>query len=238
MGVAIEAKRITQEALDRNREKLALEQRQQLVRYEQERALELEREDMTIRDAREKVKGLQDDYCAYKNRKAGAEARLCGLTRTGSPNTGHSPSGDRSSAAPASSTLPADSKEESSHLKTMGAEFSEFRQLRKSHPDMSVQEFSGFKLYFDEKQTAARRRDGMNRPGRARPPPESARSEGPRRNITYHHHRVERQHRGRDSRERHLRDRPSTGPRWEEKNGSPLLALSSLTKIRTSQSQA
>ena len=139
VGAAIEAKRITREALDRNREKLALEQRQQLVRYEQERALELEREDMTIRDAREKVKGLQDDYCAYKNRKAGAEARLCGLTRTGSPNTGHSPSGDRSSAAPALSTLPADSKDDPSHLKTMGAEFSEFRQLRKSHPDMSVQ---------------------------------------------------------------------------------------------------
>ena len=56
VGAAIEAKRITPEALDRNREKLALEQRQQLVRYEQERALELEREDMTIRDAREKVK--------------------------------------------------------------------------------------------------------------------------------------------------------------------------------------
>ena len=76
VGAAVEAKRIIREALDRNREKLALEQRQQLVRYKKKRALELEREDMAIRDARGKVKGLQDDYCAYKNRKAAAEARL------------------------------------------------------------------------------------------------------------------------------------------------------------------
>ena len=78
----------------------------------------------------------------------------------------------------------------------------------------------------------------MDRPGRPRPSPESARSEGPRRNIRYDRHRVERHQRGRDSRERHPRDRPFTGPRWEETNGSSVLALSFLAKIRTPQSQA
>ena len=66
-------------------------------------------------------------------------------------------------------------------------------------------------------QAAARRRDGMDRPGRARPSPESARSEGPRRNIMYNRHRVERHQRGRDSRECHPRDRPSTGPRRKKR---------------------
>ena len=110
MGAAVEAKRITREALDRNREKLALEQRQQLAKYEQERVLELEREDMVIRDA--KGEG-----------QTAAEARLCGLTPTGSPNTGHSPGGNRPSAAPASSTFSGDSNDDPSHLKTMGADF-------------------------------------------------------------------------------------------------------------------
>ena len=59
----------------------------------------------------------------------------------------------------------------------------------------------------------------------------------PRRNIRYEHPRVERHHRGRDSRDRHPRDRPSTGPRWEEKNGSSVLALSPLARTRTWQSQ-
>ena len=71
----------------------------------------------------------------------------------------------------------------------------------------------------------ARRRDSMDRPGCSRPSPESAQSEGPRRNIRYDRHRVERHQRGRDSRKRHPRDRPSTGPRWEEKKGSSALAL-------------
>ena len=173
-GAAVEAKRIPREALDRNREKLALKQRQQLARYKQETDLELEKEDMATRDARGKVKGLQDDYCAYNNRKTAAEARLRGLTPTGSPNTGHSPGGNRPSAAPALSALPGDSKDDPTHLKTIGAGFSEFRQLRKSYPDMFVQEFADFKLYFDDKQAAARRRDGMDRPGRARPSPESS----------------------------------------------------------------
>ena len=50
--------------------------------------------------------------------------------------------------------------------------------------------------------------------------------------------RVERRQRGRDSRECHPRNRPSTVPKWKEKNGCSVLALSSLAKIRTSQSQA
>ena len=63
----------------------------------------------------------------------------------------------------------------------------------------------------------------------------------PRGNIRYDRHRVERHHRGRDSRERHPRDRPSTGPRWERikiKSGSSVLGLSPLAKTRTFQSQA
>ena len=235
---AIEARRITREALDRNWVKLELEQSQQPARYEEERDLELETEEMAIRDAEGKVKGLEDDYRTYKNRKATAQARLRGLTLTGSTDTGQSPGSGRPSATPASPALPGDSTDESSYLETIGAKFSEFRKLRKSYPDMSVQEFAELKYYFDDKQAAARRRDGMDRPGRARPSPESARSEGPRRNIRYDRHKAERHQRGRDSRERHPRDRPSTGARWEEKSGSSVLALSSLAKVRTSQSQA
>ena len=48
---AIEARRITREALDRNWVKLELEHSQQRARCEQERDLELEREEMAIRDA-------------------------------------------------------------------------------------------------------------------------------------------------------------------------------------------
>ena len=78
--------------------------------------------------------------------------------------------------------------------------FSEFRKFRESHPDMFVHKFADFKLYFDAKQAAAKRRNGMDRPGRAWPSPESARSEGPRRNIRYYRLRDERHHRARDSR--------------------------------------
>ena len=39
----------------------------------------------------------------------------------------------------------------------------------------------------------------------------------PRGNIWYDRHRVKRHQRGRDSRERHPRDRPSTGPRWDRR---------------------
>ena len=235
---AIEARRITREALDHNWVKLELEQSQRRDRYEQERDLELEREEIAIRDAEGKVKDLEDDYRTYKNRKAAAQARLRGHPPTGSTDTGPSPGSGRSSAAPASHGLPGDSTDEPPYLETIGAKFSKFRKLRKSYPDMSVQEFAELKYYFDDKEAAARRKDGMDRPGRARSSPESARSEGPRRNIRYDRHRVERRHRGRDSRERHPRDRPSTGPKWEEKSGSFVLALSSLAKIRTSQSQA
>ena len=228
---AIETRRITREALDRYWVKMELEQSQQRVRYKQGRDLELEREEMAIRDAEGKVKGLENDYRICKNRKAAAQARLRGHTPTGSTNTGQSPGSGLPSAAHASSALPGDSKDEPLHLETIGAKVSEFRKLRKSYPDMSVQEFAEFKYYFDDKQAAARRRDGMDRPGRARPSPESARSEGSRRNIMYDRHRVERHHLGRDSRERHPRDRPSTEPRWEEKNGNSVLK-------RTSPSQA
>ena len=221
---AIEALWITREALDRKSVKLELDQSQQRARYEQERDLELEREEMAIRDAEEKVKGLEDDHRTYKNRKAAAQARLRGLTPTGSTDTGQSPSSGRPSAAPASPALPGDSTDDPPYLEIIGAKFSEFRKLRESYPDMSVKEFAELEFYFDDKPAAERRRDSTDRPGRARPPPESARSEGPRRQDS---HRVERHQRGRDSRERHQRgrdsrerhprDRPSTGPRWERR---------------------
>ena len=199
VGDAVEARRITREALGRNWEKLKLEQRQRCARHEQERALELEREDMAIRDTEWKVKGLEDDYGTYKNQKAATEARLRGHTPTWSHNTGQSPGGGRPRAAPASPAFPGDSKDDPPHLKTMGAEFSELRKLCEFHPDMSVQEFADFKLYFDAKQAAAKRKDGMDQPGRARPSPESARNEGPPRNVRYDSHRVERHRRGKDS---------------------------------------
>ena len=131
---AIEARRTTRKALERNWVKLELEQSQQRARYEQERDLELEREEMAIRDTEEKVKGLEDDYRTYKNRKAAVQARLRGLTPAGSPNTGQSPSSGRPSAAPAFPTLPGDSTDEPPCLETIGANFSEFRKLRKSYP--------------------------------------------------------------------------------------------------------
>ena len=174
---------------------------------------------------------IRDDYRTYKNRKAAAQARLRVLTPTGSTDTGQSPSIGSPSAAPASPALPGNLTDEPPYLETIGAKFPEFRKLRKSYPDMSVQEFAELKYYFDDKQAAARRRDSMDRPGRTRSSPESARSEGPRRNIRYDRHKVERHQRGRDSRERyqrgrdsrerHPRDRPSTGPRWEERVAVP-----------------
>ena len=210
---AIEALRITREALDRNGVKLELEQSQQRARYEPERDLELEREEMAIRDAEKKVKGLEDDYRTYKNLKAAAQARLRGLTPTGSTDTGQSPSSGRPSTAPASPALPGNSTDEPPYLEAIGAKFSELRKLRKSYPDMSVQKIAELKFNFDDKQAAARRRDSTDRPGRVRASPESTRSEGPRRSTRYDSHRVERHQGGRDSRERHPRDRPSTGPR-------------------------
>ena len=203
---ATEALRITREALDRKWAKLELEQSQQRARYEQERDLELEREEMAIRDAEEKVKGLEDDYRAYKNRKAAVQARLRGLTPTGSTDTGQSPSSSRPSAAPASPVLPGDPTDDPPYLDIIGAKFSEFRKLQESHPDMTVKEFAELKLDFDAKPAASRRRDSADRPGRARPPPESARSDAPRRQDS---HRVERHQRGRDSRERPQRGRDS-----------------------------
>ena len=74
----MEAKKTTTEVLDGKRETLKLETRQQWGRYDQERVLELEREDRVILNAEEKVRGLEDDYRKYKNREAVAEVRLRG----------------------------------------------------------------------------------------------------------------------------------------------------------------
>ena len=86
------------------------------ARYEQRRALELERVAKAIRDAKAKVRGLEEDYVSYKNRGAAAEARLRGLVdrlvQTSPPKTGQSSCDGRPSAAPVSPALPGDSKED------------------------------------------------------------------------------------------------------------------------------
>ena len=56
--------------LNREREGLKLETKQMWSRYEQRRALELERVAKAIRDAKAKVRGLEEDYVSYKNRGA------------------------------------------------------------------------------------------------------------------------------------------------------------------------
>ena len=109
---AEEAGGTAKEALDREREKLKLETKQIWTRYEQGRALELERVAKAIRDAKGKVRGLEEDYVGYKNHGAAAEARLRELVQTSPPDTGQSSGDDRPSAAPASPALPGDSKED------------------------------------------------------------------------------------------------------------------------------
>ena len=198
MRAAVEAKRIAREALDHKRERFKLEMTKIWDRYDQDRDVELECEDKAFRDAEAKVKGLEGDHRNYKLRKAAAEAQLNKHTPTGSPNTGQPPGGGRPSAASASSVLLGDSKDDPPHRQKIGAEFTDFRKLRESYPNMSIQEFTDFKFYFDAKQAAAKRRDGMDRPGRGRPSPESARSEGSPRNVTYDRNRAERHHRRRD----------------------------------------
>ena len=76
MRAAEEAGGAAREALDREREKLKLETKQTWARYEHGRALELERVAKAIRDAKGKVRGLEEEYCSYKNRGTAAEARL------------------------------------------------------------------------------------------------------------------------------------------------------------------
>ena len=105
---AEEAGEAVKETLNREREGLKLETKQMWPRYEQRRALELERVAKAIRDAKAKVRGLEEDYVSYKNRGAAAEARLrgleagleAGLVQTSPPNTGQSSCDGRPSAAP------------------------------------------------------------------------------------------------------------------------------------------
>ena len=112
MRAAEEAGEAAKKALDRERENLKLYTKQIWARYEQGRTLELERVAKAIRDAKGKVRGLQEDYVSYKNRGAAAEARLRGLVQTSPPNTDQSSGDCRPSAAPVSPALPEDSKED------------------------------------------------------------------------------------------------------------------------------
>ena len=107
--------------------------RQQWDRYDQGRALEFERVRKAVRDAEEKVRGLEKDYSDYKNSEPAAEARL----RDGQQTDGQSPGGGRPSDAPMSSTLRQDPTGNQSHL-LISAEFTKFRKLRELHPDMSI----------------------------------------------------------------------------------------------------
>ena len=88
--------------------------------------------------------------------------------QTGPPNTGQFSGDDRPSAAPVSPALPGDSKEDPNIL-SISAELTEFRKLRELHPELSMKEHVDYKIYFDGKQDAARKREGMDRPGRGRP---------------------------------------------------------------------
>ena len=81
-------------------------------------------------------------------------------------------------APPVSPALPGDSKEDPNIL-SIGAELTEFRKLRELDPELSMKEYVDFKIYSDGKQKAARKRDGMDRPGRGRPSQEDARSQAP-----------------------------------------------------------
>ena len=159
-----------------------METKQSWARYEQRRALELERVAKAIRDAKGKVRGLEEDYVSYKNHGAAAEARLRGLVdglvQTSPPNTGEYSGDNRPSAAPASLALPGDSKEDPNIL-SISAELTESRKLRELHPELSMKEYVDFKIYFDGKQEAARKRDGMDRPVSRRLPQEDPRSQAP-----------------------------------------------------------
>ena len=137
---AEEAGEAAKETLNREREGLKLETKQMWARYEQRRALEFERVAKAIRDAKAKVRGLEEDYVSYKNRGAAAEARLRGLVdglvQTSPPNTGQS-SCDGRPSAPVSPALPGDSKEDPNIL-SISAELTKFRKLRELHPELSM----------------------------------------------------------------------------------------------------
>ena len=115
MKAALETRRITREALDRYWVKLELEQSQQRVRYEQGRDLELEREEMAIRDAEGKVKGLENDYRTYKTERRPPKRGCEDTRRPGQPTHVSLPA----VAAPASPVLPVDSKDEPPNMAPM-----------------------------------------------------------------------------------------------------------------------
>ena len=130
----MEAKRTTTEALDRKRETLKLEMRHQWERYDQERVLELEREDRAILNAEENVRALKDDYRKYNNREAAAEVRLRAHFNQFSDDADACPS-----VAPMSPAFPDTSRADPPYLQGISAEFSEYRKLRKSYPDLTMQ---------------------------------------------------------------------------------------------------
>ena len=83
-----------------------------------------------------------------------------------------------------------------------------------------MKEYVDFKIYFEGKQEAARKRDGMDRQESGGPSQEDARSQAPPRDDRHDRNSGDRYLRRKDSRERHPRDRLSAGPRWDEKSDS------------------
>ena len=162
---AEEAKKVTTEALDRKRARLRLEQEQLWDRYEQERTLELDREDRAIFDAQGRVRGLEEDYRSYKNRKAAAGARSSRKSIRASDGADARPS---VTLAPVASALPETSGADCTRLNKLSAEFREDRHLRKSHPDLTMREFADFKFHLEAKRGGTARGEGANRSGRGR----------------------------------------------------------------------
>ncbi|CAM9264647.1 unnamed protein product [Ascophyllum nodosum] len=201
---AEEAKRATIEAPDRKRARLDLEQQQQRDRYVQERALELDREDKAVNDAQGKVRGLEEDYRSYKNRKAAAEARSSGIQASDGADA-------RPSVTPAPIALPKTSGADTTSLDQLSAEFREYRHLRESHPDLSMREFVDFKFHLGARRGGTVRREGANR----RRLQERARAESPPRHGNFDRSRGERHRRGdsRNPRERRPPARNFTGSR-------------------------
>ena len=210
---AVEAKRTTKEALDRKQERLRLEMRQTWDSFDQKQVLKLEREEKDILDAEEKVRGLGEDYRKYHNREVAAEARL-------RQSSNHFFNDARPSAAPVSPAFPDTLKADPSYLQGMNTEVSEHRKLRESYPHLSVKAFADFKFYLKAKREAAKRCEGVNRPGRGWLAQGSVRCEDPPRDGKCDRSRGERRHRRKDSRERRPPARPSAGPRWEENSDS------------------
>ena len=136
---AEEAKKDTTEALDRKRARLELEQQQQRDRYEQKRALELDREERAIYDAQGRVRRLEEDYRSYKHRRAVTEARSSGIRASDGADARPSVT-----PAPIAPALPKTSGADSSPLDKLSSDFTEYRHLSKSHPDLSMLEFAHF----------------------------------------------------------------------------------------------